>query len=128
MMKAYAAKLRGRKAEAPGEHPITQDLLLDLFEAVIEENRRQKVKQYSMRYERGETFSLAYWSAYEAMEHVLVPAGTSVTEDNLHWAAKRFLDSMEDTDLGRWTGADRERSMDRIRQIIRECEEREAQT
>ncbi len=125
VMKAYAVKVQGRKAEKPGEHPFVQDLMLSLHETVIEENRRQKAKKYSLRDERGETFSLAYWSDYKATEHVLVPAGTPITENNLHWANKQFLASMEDTDFGRWTGEDRERSMERIQQIIQECKERE---
>lgn len=124
MSKAYrAATGRREREEKP---PYTQTLMLKLHRDVIEENLRQKAKRYSLRDERGETFSLAYWSDFEQKETVLIPAGTPIIEKNLHWAFSAFLRSMEETNFGRWSG-DRGRAegMERIRQVIRELAERE---
>ncbi len=125
MSKAYRAAA-GRRGQEPPNVPVAYELLLELHRDVIEENLAQKAKRYSLRDERGESFSLAYWSDTEHKETVLVPAGTPVTESALYGAMKELLRSMEDTDFGRFSG-DRGRAegMERVRQVIRELEERE---
>lgn len=122
--KGYRAAV-GRREEKQGECPYTQTAMLGLHQAVIEENRRQKAKKYSLRDERGETFSLAYWSDYEQKETVLIPAGTPINIGNLELASKELVKSMRGTDFGRWTGADRERSMAEIERLIAELAARE---
>lgn len=126
MSKAYRAAV-GRRGQEPPKIPAAQEFMLELHRDVIEENLRQKAKRYSLRDERGETFSLAYWSDFERKETVLIPAGTPILEKNLHWAFSAFLRSMEETNFGKWSG-DRGRAegMERVRQLIRELEEREA--
>lgn len=125
MSKAYRTAAGRRGQESP-KVPKAYEVLLELHRDVIEENLRQKAKRYSLRDERGEAFSLAYWSDTEQKETVLIPAGTPVTESTLYGAMKEFLRSMEETDFGRFSG-DRGRAegMERVRQLIRELAERE---
>ncbi len=124
MSKAYRAAAR-RKGAGPAELPPAQRFLLELHRDVMEENLRQKAQRYSLRDERGETFSLSYWSGFDQQETVLIPAGTPIVEKNVHRAAAEFLRSMEDTDFGRWSG-DRGRAdgLERVRQLLRELQAR----
>lgn len=114
-VRKYRYPESGRKIEGPGEYPYTQTLMLVLHQAVIEENRRQRSNEYSLREERGKTFSLSCYSPMRHTEVVLIPPGTSINEANLTWALTELEKAMADTDFGRFTGADRERSMERLR-------------
>ncbi len=123
-MKPYRAA-KFRKEEAPGEHPYTQDLMLNLHQAIIEENRRQSSRKYKLS-DGGETFTLTFEEAlYPGKEKTMIPPGTPVTEANLTWALSDLRASMKGCNFGRWNGADRERSMEQIQKIIQECRERE---
>lgn len=115
---SYRRKLGDLKEEPPGVHPYTQDLMLALHQAVIEENRRQSAKKYSLRDERGETFGLLFWEDYHNQEYTLIPDGTPLNEKNLSWAMSELLSSMEECNFGRWTGSARIRSMDELRAQI----------
>lgn len=125
MSKAYRAAV-GRRGQEPPKLPKAQQFMLELHRDVIEENLAQTAKRYSLRDERGKTFSLAYWSDFEQNETVLIPVGTPIIEKNLHWAFAELLRSMEETNFGRWSG-DRGRAegMERVRQVIQELAERE---
>ena len=122
MSKGYRAAAR-RKGAEPRELPPAQRFLLELHRDVMEENLRQTAQRYSLRDERGETFSLAFWSDFEQRETVLIPAGTPLVEKNVHRAAAEFLRSMEDTNFGKWSGdRGREDGMERVRQLLRDLE------
>ena len=121
----YKQKIKDLKEEPPGVHPYTQDLMLSLHEAVIEENRRQSSKKYSLLDERGETFQLDFRRELTGQVYTLIPAGTKVTEANMKWAMDELLASMVDCNFGRWNGSARVRSMDKLREQIRQLGERE---
>ena len=117
-IRKYRPGQPGRKIEQPGEAPYTQTLMLALHQAVIEENRRQKANEYSLRDERGKTFSLTYWSPFQRTEVVLIPAGTPINEKNLTWAVAELEKEMSGMQFGRWSGEDREQSMARLRAFM----------
>lgn len=74
--------------QVPGKRtPRYEDVqMIELHKLVREANSFQKSEQYSLRDERGETFSLTFWSGYRVHETVLIPAGTRQEQHQLQLA------------------------------------------
>lgn len=130
-MKAYAAALKGQNRD-PGKLTPCQITLEALREAIKLENNRQNAVRYSLvdveSFVRGKewTFSLTYeQTSFPGKVIPMIKPDTPVTEGNIHYAAEVFLAAVKDCNLGKWHEESRERSMERIRQIIRECQARE---
>lgn len=131
MMKEYAARLKSRN-EDPGKLTPCQIALEALRESIKLENNRQKAVKYSLvdveSFVIGKewTFSLTYeQTSFPGKTIPMIRPDTPVTEGNIDYAARVFLEAVKGTNLGRWNEESKERSMERIRQIIQECKERE---
>lgn len=65
------------------QRDLCRALLRKLITQVDAANEIQDVREYSVNYNRGRSFSLTWWSGYEQLEHVLLPAATPITEKTL---------------------------------------------
>ena len=77
-----------RENEAAGKKGRSYEdtQMLVLHELVREANSFQTAEKYSLRDEKGETFSLSFWSDYMHHETVLIPAGTPQVQYKLQLA------------------------------------------
>lgn len=74
------------KAPAKKVRPYEDTQMLVLHELVRHANRFQRSEKYSLVDERGESFSLSFWSDYHVRETVIIPAGTPQAQHKLQLA------------------------------------------